>query len=107
MPDTCQGDVQSGASGVGAPGGLSMSGRSPRLPGASVTSDAGSGGAVSETESSKGSKMRGSASEDMVPSVASSRDSGTAVSTAGVRSKTRVKTLDRWTNVSPASDKIK
>ena len=53
-----------------------------RLPGASVTTDAASGGPISETVSSKGSKMRGSASDDMVPSVASSGDSWTTVSAA-------------------------
>lgn len=95
VPDVCQGDVQSGISGGGACEGLSLSvsswsrSTSDRgaaaggwaLPGTCVTAAAVSAGALSDVTSSKGSKMRGRASDDMVPSVASSWDSGTTVST--------------------------
>lgn len=85
LPDVCQGDVQSGSGEVGGDEGPSLSaGGGWRLPGASVTTDGVSGGALSNTASSKGSKMRGSASDDMVPSVASSGDSGTTVSAASI-----------------------
>lgn len=96
VPDVCQGDVQSGLSGVGAREGPPPSAGGWRLPGASVTTDAVSGGPLSETASSKGSKMRGSASDDMVPSVGSSGDSWATVSAASVRDKTRVKMADTW-----------
>lgn len=95
VPDVCQGAVQSGISGVGAREGSSLSAGGWRLPGASV-----SGGPLSGTVSSKGSKMRGSASDDMVPSVASSGDSWTAVSAASVRDQTRVETDDGWRDFS-------
>lgn len=86
LPDVCQGDVQSGSGEVGEDEGPSLSAGKGgwRLPGASVTADAVSGGALSNTASSKGSKMRGSASDDMVPSMASSGDSGTTVSAASI-----------------------
>lgn len=82
LPDVCQGGVQSGSGEVGEDEGPSLSAGKGgwRLPGASVVS----GGALSNTVSSKGSKMRGSASDDMVPSMASSGDSWTAVSAASL-----------------------
>lgn len=48
---------------------------------ADVTAASESGGALSDVASSRGSKMRGRASDDMVPSVASSWDRGTTVPT--------------------------
>ena len=87
-PDVCQVEVQSCMSRGGAyegpllsrstsDGGMAAGGWA--LPDTTVT--AASAGAPSDVTSSKGSKMRGRASDDMVPSVASSWDSGTTVST--------------------------
>lgn len=99
VPDVCHGDVQSGISGGGACEGPSApvstvsswsgstsvwgpAGGGRALPGNGVSAAAAvSAGALSDVTSSKGSKMRGRASDDMVPSVASSWDSGTTVST--------------------------
>lgn len=83
LPDVCQGDVQSGSGEDEGPSLLAGKG-GWRLPGASVTADAVAGVALSSTASSKGSKMRGSASDDTVPSMASSGDSGTTVSAASL-----------------------
>lgn len=96
VPDVCHGDVQSGISGAregpsapistvsswsGSTSDWDPAGGGRALPGNSVSAMAAiSAGALSDVTSSKGSKMRGRASDDMVPSVASSWDSGTTVS---------------------------
>lgn len=97
VPDICQGDVQSGIGEVGTRGGPSLSSSGAggwRLPGTGA-----SGGDVSDTASSKGSKMRGSPSDDIVPSVDSSGDSAAAVSAASAGDVPRVEAGGEWRDV--------